>query len=120
MSWKESAMPRFFVSFSLQQQNFNYSPLFSVLQKAGAERVLETGWLLHAKQDVAELSRVLLALVGPTDRLMVTTIGPGAPWAASRISEAGKAWLQNPSATAPQELSLGLPARRVGRELPPL
>lgn len=113
-------MPRFFISFSLQDQNFNYSSLFSVLRKAGAERVLETGWLLSVKQDVAELTRVLLALVAPTDRLMVTTIGPGAPWSASRIGEAGKSWLQNPPATDQAEISLGSLAPQAARDLPPL
>ncbi len=101
-------MPKYFVSYSLQQANFDYSPLFATLERAGAERVLETGWLLSAKQDVRELSSALLRLVGPADSMILTTIGPEAPWAASRISEAGKSWLRNASTACQAEVIAGV------------
>ncbi len=87
-------MTIYLVDFSLRATDHDYAPLWRAMEKAGAQRAMDTTWFVDVKQNVGELTNALLSLVARGDRMLVVEIVKDAGWSATAMDEETKAWLK--------------------------
>ena len=84
-------MPIYIVSCALRDLRHDYSPFWSALEKAGAERAMEAVWLLETNQEIMAVTNAILPHLTSEDRLLVAEIGK---WSATRLLNDAGAWLK--------------------------
>ncbi len=90
----ETVMAIYLVDFSLRAMDHDYAPLWGVMQKAGAQRAMDTTWFVDVQQSVGELTNALLSHIRPRDRLLVVEIATNAGWSATAMDDETKDWLK--------------------------
>ena len=86
-------MPIFLVDMSLRSPGHDYAPLWDAMKRAGAERLMDTNWLIDVVQDAAAVTRALLSHLAEGDKLFVLEFRPDAAWTGTGLDEGSKAWL---------------------------
>ena len=67
-------MALFFIAYDLDKPDRNYKAVYSLLEKWGAERILESIWAMKSDSTVQEIRKAMKAPKGPivaNDRLLV-------------------------------------------------
>ena len=92
-------MPMFLASLSLQATH-DYSPLWEALQKAQAQHLMDTTWLIDVSQDAAATTDALLSHCRPGDKLFLLTFTSDAAWSGTGLTSGAKSWLSERFAVA--------------------
>ena len=65
-------MSVYHIAYDLNQPGQSYATLIAALQKAGAKKVLLSGWLLRSSASAGDLRDWVMKLVDTNDRVFVT------------------------------------------------
>lgn len=87
-------MTIFLLTFALRSVGRNYEALWRMLQEAEAVQGLESSWLMETNSSIEDISRALLAQLGPEDRLLIVEIPAKARWAGTRLDDGAGPWLK--------------------------
>ena len=79
------------MSCALRDLGHDYGPFWSALEKAGAQRAMETVWLLETTQDIQVVTNKILPHLTKEDQILVAEIGR---WSATRLLNDVSAWLK--------------------------
>ena len=86
-------MPVFLVDMSLRSPGHDYAPLWDAMERAHAQRLMDTNWLVDVGQDAAEVTRALLSHLATGDKLFVLEFRPDSAWTGTALDDETKAWL---------------------------
>lgn len=87
-------MPIYLVDISLRDAGHDYADLWQTMEKADAQSLMDTTWMVDVAQDVEEATRAILSHLTPRDRLFVIEFKPDTVWTATGIDEDAKLWLR--------------------------
>jgi hypothetical protein len=73
-------MKMYRIGYDLDKPGQEYHPLITRLRALGAERVLESDWLLKNTASASEIRDDLKRFIDSNDRLLVTTLTGEAAW----------------------------------------
>ena len=86
-------MSVFVISCALHDTTHDYAPLWADLEKAGAQRAMETVWLFETTSTVGEVTRKTLSHLQRGDRLLVVELSSG--WSATNLLDDTGSWLKS-------------------------
>lgn len=89
-------MAMFLISYDLRKVR-NYQPLWDVLGKWGANRLLESLWLADLQGPAATVRDILRTVIDDDDGLAVIELAPNFNWATFKCQNPGTLWLQSHS-----------------------
>lgn len=72
-------MPLFAITYDLKRPGQDYPTLWKALRDAGAQRALESVWMVKNNQTAIEIRDVLKGMIDTNDRLLVVDVST---WAA--------------------------------------
>lgn len=73
-------MKTYRIGYDLDKPGQDYHPLIKRLKALGAQRVLESDWLLKNTASASEIRDDLTRFIDSNDRLLVTTLTGEAAW----------------------------------------
>ena len=85
-------MTHYLISYDLKKAK-NYPPLWGLLERSGAVRLLESLWVVSLTADAGPIHRDLAAAVDNDDAIVVIELKPGSQWAATNANSGGTAWM---------------------------
>jgi len=76
-----------------QHRDKDYTPIWTALRSWGAQRVLESLWLLENAAGPGEIREALRTQTKDEDSLVIIELNQGATWSAYKAQPAGVNWL---------------------------
>ena len=71
---------RFVISYDLNRPGQNYTTLWEALAQLGAQRILQSQWIVRRNTSAQELNNFLWQYMDQNDRLLVTCLDDGNWW----------------------------------------
>jgi CRISPR/Cas system-associated endoribonuclease Cas2 len=90
----EGHMAYYVVSYD-QHYNRDYTPVWGALKTWGAQRILESLWLMQTDAMAGQIRDSLRAITKDEDSLVVIELKQGSLWGSFNAQEAGVNWLVN-------------------------
>lgn len=87
-------MPHYLMSYDLRAPGRNYDGLYTVMDKFGAVRVLESVWVATLSGNAASIRDIIKQVTDPNDGVLVVEITQAADWALKGATPAGKKWFE--------------------------
>lgn len=87
-------MAHFLISYDLRQPGRNYSSVYTLLGAWGAQRLLQSLWLLASPLSSLQIRDSLRQHIDVNDGVAVFELKPGSNWATAAVEPAGSRWLQ--------------------------
>lgn len=85
-------MKNYIISYDLHDQR-HYQPVWDLLNRIGAVRLLESLWMVTTAHGSAQLRDALRATADNDDSFVVIELIAGAEWSAWSAKSAGANWL---------------------------
>lgn len=85
-------MAHYVISYDLHNQR-TYQPVWNLLNRWGAVRLLESLWVVTSEAQAGALRDALVQVIDNDDSVAVIELTPGAHWASVRAQQAGVDWL---------------------------
>ena len=73
-------MKKYRVGYDLDKPGQDYHPLIKRLRSLGAQRALESDWVLRSTASAVEIRDDLMRFIDSNDRLLVTALTGEAAW----------------------------------------
>lgn len=86
-------MAHFIISYDLHNQR-TYQPVWNLLEKWGAVRLLESLWVVTLGNTAAEVRDALNQVIDNDDSVALVELKTGSGWATMRARQPGIAWLK--------------------------
>ena len=71
---------RFVISYDLNRPGQNYTTLWEALEQLGAQRILQSQWIVRRNTSAQELNNFVWQYMDQNDRLLVTCLDDGSWW----------------------------------------
>lgn len=104
-------MPIYTIDLSCRASGFDYTPLFTSLQRAQAQPFMDARWLIDVRQDLDAVTSSLLSHCAPGDGLFVTELAPETRWSGTALGEEAKAWFVARRASQPKPEDPAVPPK---------
>jgi len=85
-------MKNYIISYDLHDQR-NYQPVWDLLNRIGAVRLLESLWVVTTAHGSAQIRDALKAAADQDDSIVVIELIAGAEWSSWNAKPAGTNWL---------------------------
>jgi hypothetical protein len=76
-----------------QHRDRDYTPVWTLLHRWGAQRVLESLWLANLQGSAGEVRETIRQTTKNEDSIVVIELKPGSQWSSYSAQAGGTAWL---------------------------